>query len=170
MEEHEVHPVPHVVHADPLLPRDEGETRAELEQERLQVADESLLEVGFAVLVLQVEELQQVRRSDLLSRRDGVPGPRGLPPLEHQVLPSRRREPLVELGADLPVELADRPASPCRLLLVECAGVVALDGHEPDVVRPGERKVTRKDQPGRPCCGENCRDGGIPGSPREPRS
>ena len=50
---------------------------------------------------------------------------------------------LVELGLNLAIELADRPATAQRFAFVERARVGASDCQEPRVVRPREREARR---------------------------
>src|SRR5581483_4966017 len=62
-------------------------------------------------------------------------------------LPLRQRGSLVELRADLPVELSHRPAAAQCFGLVEPAAVQTFDGQQPDIVGPrqGERRGQDED-------------------------
>ena len=93
------------------------------------------------ILVLEVEELQHERVFDLFLGREEIARLRHRPFAEHRRLVPGEQGPLVELAADLPVELADGPPAPEGLLLVEAAGVVLLDGEQSDVVRPRQREA-----------------------------
>ena len=70
VEEDEVHAVPRVADPETPLAADEGKLWSQLEQERLQPPDQRLLQLGFGVLVLEVEELQQVGVLDRLRGRN----------------------------------------------------------------------------------------------------
>jgi hypothetical protein len=140
VEQQQVHPVPLAADADALLAGDEGEARPQFQQELLQVTDQGLFQVSLAVLVLEVEELEQVGVADGLLDGDGVLGPGLLPPAEHGFLVAGQGRALVELRADLPVELAHGPGPADGLVLVEPAGEVVLDCHQADVVGPGQRE------------------------------
>ena len=140
MKEDQIDDIPYVVDPQPPLPADEAEVVAQLEQERLDVMDDGLLQIALAVLGLEVEELQQVRIADFFFRRHRVLGPRRLAFLQHRGLPLRQRGALVELRADLAVQLPHRPAAAKGLGLVEGAGSRVLDGQQPHVMRPGQGK------------------------------
>src|SRR5208337_4345890 len=77
--------------------------------------------------ISQVEELQHERVFDLFLGREEIAWLRHRPFAEHRRLVPGEQGPLVELAADLPVELPDRPPAPEGLLLVEAAGVFVLD-------------------------------------------
>ena len=57
----QVDAIPRAADADAFLAGDEREASAEFQQEPFQVPDQGLFQFGLAVLVLEVEELQQVR-------------------------------------------------------------------------------------------------------------
>ncbi|SFU24018.1 hypothetical protein SAMN05192563_102488 [Paraburkholderia aspalathi] len=70
-----------------------------------QMTDQAVFEVGFRVLVLQVQKLQHERIPNGLFRRRSVVSI-GLPCLsQHRRLVVREGDALVELTADLPVKL-----------------------------------------------------------------
>jgi hypothetical protein len=117
--EEQVHPIPGVADAKPALTPDEGEIPAELQEEGLEVQDERLLQVILRVLVLEVEELEDVWILDLLLGRDAVFGSGASALRQHRDLVAGQRCALVELRADLSIELADRPAAAKGFGLVE---------------------------------------------------
>ena len=108
------------------------------------MANERLFQVALGVFVLEVEELQDEGVLDLFAGKRHVLGTLFLAACQHggPVLGESRA--LVELGADLPVELADRPPAPQRLGFVELAGALVLDGQQPHVGRPGQREGRQK--------------------------
>ena len=108
------------------------------------MADERLFQVALGVLVFQVEELQDERVLDLLLGPHEVFGAGRPSARQHGGPVLREGGALVELGADLPVELPNRPPSPQRLGLVELTGVLVPDRQEPHVGRPGQRKGRQK--------------------------
>ena len=69
-----------------------------------------------------------------------VLGQRHLALRQHGRLTLRVRGPLVELGADLSVELPDGPATPDGFSLIEGPRRGRRDRHQMDVVGPGERE------------------------------
>ena len=81
--------------------------------------DQGLFKFAFAVFILEVEELQQVRVAHLVLDGHRVFRLRYLPFRQHGSLAFRVRRPLVELGVDLPVQLPHGPAAPDGLGLVE---------------------------------------------------
>ena len=83
------------------------------------MAYKRLFKVALGVLVLKVEELQDEGVLDLLLGQYEVFGMGSLPSRQRGRPVLREGRSLVELGADLPVELADRPPSPQRLDFVE---------------------------------------------------
>jgi hypothetical protein len=102
------------------------------------MADERFFQFVLTVFILEVEELQQVRIADLVLDGDGVFGLRDLPFGQHLGFTIRASCPLIELGADLPVELAHRPATADGFRLVKRPGLWVVHGQEPDVMGPGE--------------------------------
>ena len=100
------------------------------------VAHDGVLEVGLAVLVLQVEELEEVGVADVVPQFGGVDG-RGLAcGGEHAVGVGGGRDALEELGADLPFQLPDGPTATDCLGLVEVPGPGVADSHQADVMGP----------------------------------
>lgn len=140
MEEQQIDPIPGLVDAHPALPSDEGEAFTQFQQEVLQPLDQGCLQIGFRILVLEVEERQHKRVFDRIVGRDGVLG------LGYRTLDQHRRlvlgqgRALVELATDLPVGLAHAPATTQRLSLVELAGMVVLDRQQPNISRPRQGK------------------------------
>ena len=81
---------------------------------------------------------------DLFLGGQGVFGPGLLPLGEHGGLVAGEQGALVELGADLAVELADGPSAAQGFGFVEEACLGLLDREQPDVVGPGEGKRGRE--------------------------
>jgi hypothetical protein len=123
---------------DALLPSFEAEAVAELHQERVEVVEERVFEVGFADSVLrpEAEELEDVGIADrelglgLFGRRVGQPGELGL-------VGGERRALEVERG-DLLLERPHRPVAADALDLVESAFERVFEGDQLDEVREGE--------------------------------
>ena len=136
VEEQEVDPVPLVADSQTPLPADEGEVLAQLQQERLQVPDQSLFQVGLGVFVLQSQELQDERVLDLLLRRHRVFRSRRRSLAKHGGLVPREQRPLVELRGNLPVELPYRPPAPQGLGFIERPRVAVMHRQQLEVVRP----------------------------------
>src|SRR4051812_27015313 len=132
--------VPLAANAEPALPSDEGEVAAELEEEALELRDERGLDLGFAVLVLEIEEFEDVRILDFLLRRDDVVWRARLPFAKHGRFVPRKGRALVELASDLAVQLAHRPAAAKGLRLVEAARLWIGHTEQADVVRPRQRE------------------------------
>src|SRR5262245_21376639 len=132
----QIHSIPLTADAQPALPADEGEVAPELEQKRLQLLDHGVLEVGLRVLVLQRQELYNIRVLDLIVRRNGIVRLRLNALTQHGGLIARQRRALVELRLDLAVKLADGPAATQGFGLVKRAGLRVLDRQKPGVVRP----------------------------------
>ena len=133
MKEQQVNPVPLAADAQPSLPADEAEVVTQLQEEGLQVADERLLQVALGVLVLEVEELQDEGVLDLFAGNHMVFGALHESARQHGGPVLGEGGALVELGADLPVELADRPPTSQRLGLIELAGALVPDRQQPHV-------------------------------------
>ena len=74
VEEEQIDAKPCVVQPQPALAADEGEVVAQLQQEVGQVLDEGIFQLGFGVLVLEVQELQHEGVFDSLLGGDGVAG------------------------------------------------------------------------------------------------
>ena len=144
VEQDEVHAVPLVADAYAPLAGHEGEGIAHFQEKRLHVADDRLLEVALAVLVLEVQELEQVRIAYGLFEGDGVFGPGLLALAQHSRFVARQGGALEELRAYLPVGLPHGPGAANGLVFVEPAGEVVGDGHEVDVVRPGQREEVER--------------------------
>jgi len=142
MEEHEIHAVPLVAHAQAPLASEKREVVTELEEEGLETMDEALFEVALRVLVLQVEELEHER----LAQREasvcvGVVCGRGLGEGGRLVLRPERA--FVDLRVDLPTELTTRPPASEALGLVERPRL-GLEAQELDVVGPRQREAARR--------------------------
>ena len=69
MEEHKVHPIPFRSDAQTLLTGNKGEVVAQFQQELFETLNERILELGFRVLVLQVQELKNERITYMRVRR-----------------------------------------------------------------------------------------------------
>src|SRR3546814_17764313 len=71
MEEQQIHPIPGLVDTQAPLPPDEGEAFTQLQQEVFQPLNQGRFQVGFRILVLEVEELQHIRvdRKSVVSGR-----------------------------------------------------------------------------------------------------
>jgi hypothetical protein len=123
------------------LPADEREVAAELEKESLKLCDEGSLEIGLAVLVFQVQELEDIGLLDFLLWRDDIVRRRHLPLAEHRRLVPRQSRALKELGSNLAVELAHSPATAKGFGLVEVAGLGASYREQPYIVRPGQLEL-----------------------------
>ena len=63
VEEKQIDPIPFGSHTQAFLPGNESEVAAQFEQELLQALDQCVFEIGFRILVLQVQELQHERIS-----------------------------------------------------------------------------------------------------------
>ena len=122
----QVHPIPLVADADALLPGHERKARAEFQQKPLQMPDDGFFQIRLAVLVLQVQKLQQIRIANLILQRDRVFRLGMLPPRENHRLTGGMGRSLEKLGADLPIELPHRPPAPDRFCFIEGAGVRLL--------------------------------------------
>jgi hypothetical protein len=134
--EDQVNAEPVVADAKAPLASNETEVTAELQQERVEVADERVLEVGLGVLVFEAEELKDVRVLDLLRGRQAIVGLDQRALLEHQGLVTGQSGAFVELAVDLPIQLTHRPPTAQGLSLVEAAGLLALHREEAHVGRP----------------------------------
>src|SRR3546814_3456061 len=64
MEEQQIHPIPGLVDTQAPLPPDEGEAFTQLQQEVFQPLNQGRFQVGFRILVLEVEELQHIRSEE----------------------------------------------------------------------------------------------------------
>ena len=74
MVQEQVDPIPGVADTNPFLPGDERESGPHFQQEPFEMPDQGLFKLAFAVLVLEVEELQQVRVAQLVLDRHRVLG------------------------------------------------------------------------------------------------
>jgi hypothetical protein len=102
------------------------------------MTNDGLFEIALAVIVAQIEELQQVGIADGFLNGDSVFGA-CLPSFaDHRFLVARSSGSFVELRADLTIELPYRPDALDRFVLVEPTGKVVPHGHQADVVRPGQ--------------------------------
>src|SRR6185436_16414023 len=98
------------IDADALLARHEGEPRAELQQEGLELPDDRIFEVLLEVPVLETEETQQVWIAEDQVRRQLVVGAQGIELCADELSRfSRQRCSLVEHPLDL---LVERPRIP----------------------------------------------------------
>src|SRR3546814_8508079 len=70
MEEQQIHPIPGLVDTQAPLPPDEGEAFTQLQQEVFQPLNQGRFQVGFRILVLEVEELQHIRVFDRVIGRN----------------------------------------------------------------------------------------------------
>ena len=125
------------VERDPLLAAHEGESLAQLEQELLQLGDQSLLQVGLAEPLVLAEpgELEHQRVFHQVGGlRDLVPF---LGQRQHPRLVAAQGQPLEEQRVDLPFEFAGRPAGVDRLGLVERPCVGIIDAEQEPVMGPG---------------------------------
>ena len=100
------------------------------------MANQSFLQVVLAVLVLEVEELQQVGIAHDLLDAHGIRRTR-----DHCLLPQHGlalggRQSFIELRIDLAVELPHRPSALERFGFVECPGFLVGHGEKPDVMGP----------------------------------
>src|SRR4051812_16309066 len=111
MEEEQVDSVPLAADADTFLSRDKGEAGAQFKQESLEVADERVFEITFAVFVLQVKKFEQIGIAEFVF--DG--GEIAAVVLRRTFQKSDRmfgvRGPFKELRADLAIELTDGPSA-----------------------------------------------------------
>ena len=74
MEKHQVDAEPFVIDPQAALAADEREIIAQLEEECLEMADQSVFKVGFGIFILQVEEFQNERVFDFLLGGQGSSG------------------------------------------------------------------------------------------------
>jgi hypothetical protein len=120
-----------------FLPRNEGEVATQLQEKAFQVVDQRLFQIALGVFILQGQKLQDIGVLDLLFGRQPVLRQRLGALLEHGRLVAGKGGALIELGADLPVELPHRPAAAQRFGFVEVqrfGGAAAAE--EQDVVAP----------------------------------
>ena len=75
VEEHQIHPVPLVIDAQPLLTANERKVVAELEQETFHVPDEGIFQFGLGIFIFQFEKLEHERVFQLLLGRGHILGP-----------------------------------------------------------------------------------------------
>jgi hypothetical protein len=68
MKKQQIDPIPFCSDAETLLPGNKCEVISELKQKALQLKDESLLQIGFRVFILQVQELQDKRIPNVIVR------------------------------------------------------------------------------------------------------
>jgi hypothetical protein len=106
--------------------------------------DQGVFQVGFGILVLEVEELQHEGVFDGLLGRDGVARLGHFALFQHRRLVVRQGGALVKLAVDLAVELAHRPAATQRLGFIKGAGLWVLDREQAHVGRPRQRKGLRQ--------------------------
>ena len=126
-----------------LLSSDERKIATEFQKELFKTLDERGLEVRFRVLILQVQEFENERVSDVsVSRQAFVIGRRGGPCTAGS---------LVGETGDLSIELAGRPATPQCLALVIFACLGIGDGEQPDIVGRRQREPRPRDRSGRRC-------------------
>lgn len=121
-----------------LLPRDEAEALAQLEEEAFDAIDDRLLEIALAPVrpLVEPEELEHERVLHHVGRHlDLVSAPSER---EDLLLVAALRQPLEEERRDLPLQLAACPALARRLDLVERARCRVRDPHEEQVVGPPE--------------------------------
>src|ERR1035438_3811255 len=141
MEEDEIDAEPIVINAQPALARHECKIIAQLKEKIGKMLDERLFQGGLGVFVLEVEEFEDERVLYSLFRRDCVARLGDFSFLEHRGFVPRKRNALVELAADLPVQLPDGPAGTKGFSLVKRSRLRALDGKQPDVCGPRQRKA-----------------------------
>ena len=105
------------------------------------MTDQRVLELGLGVLVLQAQKLQDVRAAHLLLHGHRIDRPRLRALDQHHCLVPGEHGALVELAADLTVELAHRPAAAQGLRFVELARLRIALAQQPDIGRPGQREA-----------------------------
>src|SRR3984957_875074 len=143
MEKQEIHPIPFVTHSQAFLTSDEGEIVSEFKQELLQAVDQSIFERAFRVFTFQSKKLQDHGVLDFFFCRQSVLWQGTLPfPHPSSSVP-RERCAFAELCRNLSVELPDGPAPTQCLYFIESPGFLALHRKQPNVMRPGERKLRR---------------------------
>ena len=103
--------------------------------------DQRRFEVGLRVFVAQIEELEDVGVLDLFLGQHHVARLTARALSKHRRLVSRQRRALVELGLNLAIELAHRPAGAQGLGFVETPGVLILYRQQANLGRPGQRKA-----------------------------
>ena len=140
MKEQEINAIPFVADAQPFLAANEGEVAAEFQEEMFEVVDERVFEVGLGVFVFKAEKFENEGVFDLLFRGDDVRRDRLAAFLEHGNLVPGQGGALVELGGNLAIKLADRPAAAQGFGFVEDTGFRRFHGEQADVVRPGQWK------------------------------
>jgi hypothetical protein len=65
VKKHQVHPIPLRADSQTLLTGDEREIIAQLQEELFEAVDERILEVRFRILVLEIQELEHERVTDV---------------------------------------------------------------------------------------------------------
>src|SRR5450759_4979482 len=137
MEEEQIEVVVLAVDDDALLARDEAEVRTELEQEALHLVEDRALQVRFAVLGVEPEEVENVGVAEREARGGHTTvAKRGDLDLDAADWPARGDGALVELVADLGAQCALRPMLMRAHLKVEVALWLLIDGEEFDDVGP----------------------------------
>ena len=86
MIQEEVYAIPLVTDADAFLSCHEGEARTQLQKETLQVTDNRVLKVGLAVLILEIEELQNIRIPDFFLKAHHIIQLSPFTTFQHEVL------------------------------------------------------------------------------------
>ena len=122
------------VHLDTVLAADEGEARAQLQQEPSDVADDGILDVALVGLLAQAQEIEMVRVLEHLCDQPCLG--RRQPAIE---VVQRRPLPQVEPALDMRFEDGTGPALRERPRRVPLSGDgVGNLGQESDDVEPGQ--------------------------------
>jgi hypothetical protein len=155
MEKNQIDPEPGVVESQPPLPAHERKIVAQFQQKVCEVLDQSRLEFRLGILVADVEKLEHERVADRFLRREVITLLNLGRFLEESRLVARQCQPLIELAADLAIELTDRPALAQCLRFVESAPSRRLHGKQAHVGGPwqseasSERQIIRRER--HPC-------------------
>ena len=120
--EEQIDPVPRIADAKAALASNECEVATQLQQESFQVKDQGFFDFGLGVFVFEAQKLQHQGVFDLLLGGDLIFGLAAVVPRQHGCFVTAERRALVENGADLAIELLDRPASAECLRFVKLAG------------------------------------------------
>jgi hypothetical protein len=106
---------------------------SKLQKEFLQMLDESVFQFTLRIFVLEVQKLENEGVANVVVGGDLVirlrPG--------YERAPGSLR-PFIELGSDLPIQLADGPAAAKRFALVVRPGSPIPHGQQANLVRPGK--------------------------------
>ncbi len=133
MKQEQVDPIPLVPDAKAFLEGDKRELASRLQKEFLQMLDESVFQFTLGVFVLQVQKFENERIAEVVVGGDFVVRLR----LRCERAPGSLR-PFIELGSDLPIQLADGPAAAKRF------GLIRKTGQSRPARSAGERSETTK--------------------------